>query len=44
MEADIRKWIIEKELADKMGVDYALFLGGGTIALIAGLIGLWPRR
>lgn len=30
----------EKELADKMGVDYALFLGGGTIALIAGLIGL----
>ena len=30
----------EKELADKMDVDYALFLGGGTIALIAGLIGL----
>ncbi len=30
----------EKELAEKIGVDYALFLTGGTTALMTGLMGL----
>ncbi|NLJ85324.1 MAG: aminotransferase, partial [Firmicutes bacterium] len=30
----------EKELAEKVSVDYALFLTGGTPAIISGLIGL----
>lgn len=30
----------EKELAEKVGVDYALFLTGGTTALLTGLMGL----
>ncbi|MDD2502743.1 MAG: aminotransferase class I/II-fold pyridoxal phosphate-dependent enzyme, partial [Clostridia bacterium] len=30
----------EKELAEKVGVEYALFLTGGTTALLTGLMGL----